>query len=92
MHGRLCVLYTDYLDQLNNKKAERTRQKLNWLTWSIRLAAQELMTRHPAIREKMEAGKDKIQLEPSTAFNLEFEIENLMNELLHSSDFTAKDK
>ena len=85
-------LYTGYLDQLQNKKEERIRQKLNWLTWSIRLAAQELMTRHPSIRQKMEACKNKILLEPSTAFNIEFEIENLMNELLHSSDSTAKDK
>ena len=81
-----------YLDRQQSKNEDRIRQKLNWLTWSIRLTAQELMTRHPTIRQKMDAGKDKIQLEPSIAFNIEFEIENLMYELLHSTDSTAKYK
>jgi len=83
-------LYIAYLDQQQTKKQDRVRQKLNWLTWSIRLTAQELMTRHPAIQQKMEAGKNEIKLEPSTAFNIEFEIENLMHDLLHSTDSPAK--
>jgi LAO/AO transport system kinase len=83
-------LYIAYLDQQQTKKQDRVRQKLNWLTWSIRLTAQELMTRHPSIKQKMDAGKDKIQLEPSAVFNIEFEIETLMNDLLHASNTPAK--
>ncbi len=79
-------LYITYLDRLQTKKQERIRQKLNWLNWSIRLTAQEILVNHPAVKRKMETANDKIQLVPSTAFNLEFEIENLMSDLLHSSN------
>lgn len=85
-------LYIAYLDQQQTKQQDRIRQKLNWLTWTIRLKAQELLTRHPRVKQKMDDGKNKIQLEPSSAFNIEFEIENLMHDLLHSSNPTAKPK
>lgn len=85
-------LYMAYLDQQLTKKEDRIRQKLNWLDWSIRLTAQELMTRHPLIRQKMEAGQQQIQSEPTSAFRIEFEIEKLMTDIFHSSESPAKPK
>jgi len=85
-------LYMAYLDQQNTKSEDRVLQKLNWLNWSVRLTAQELMTRHPLIRAKMNASEDKIQQAPSSAFTIEFEVEKLMNELLPSSNSTAKNE
>jgi LAO/AO transport system kinase len=85
-------LYIAYLDQQLTKREDRIRQKLKWLDWSIRLAAQELMTRHPVIRQKMEAGQRQIQTEPTSAFSVEFEIEKLMTDLFHSSESPDKPK
>jgi LAO/AO transport system kinase len=76
-------LYMMYISQLNTKNEDRVRQKLNWLNWSIRLTAQELMTRHPLVQNKLEAGKDLIRQNSSSAFTIEYEIENLMRDLLH---------
>lgn len=82
--------YIKYLEQLKTKKQDRIRQKLNWLDWSIRLTAQDLLTRHPVIRQKMESGQQQIQSEPSSVFAIEYDIEKLMTDLFHSSDPTVK--
>ncbi len=76
-------LYITYLEQQKTKRQDRIRQKLNWLDWSIRLTAQDLLTRHPVIRQKMEAGQQQIQSVPSSAFAIEFEIEKLMTDLFY---------
>jgi len=82
--------YIKYLDLRQTKKEDRIRQKSNWLDWSIRLTAQELMTRHALINQKMEAGQSKIRQEPTSVFTIEFEIEKLMTELFHSSNTSTK--
>jgi LAO/AO transport system kinase len=82
--------YIAYLEQQKTKRQDRVRQKLNWLDWSIRLTAQELVTRHSQVRQKMEAGQKRIQSEPSTAFTVEFEIEKLMTDLFHSTESSVK--
>jgi len=82
--------YIKYLDQRQTKKQDRIRQKSNWLDWSIRLSAQELMTRHALINQKMEAGQSKIRQEPTSVFTIEFEIEKLMTDLFHSSNPSTK--
>jgi LAO/AO transport system kinase len=83
-------LYIAYLEQQKTKREDRIRQKLKWLDWSIRLTAQELMTRHPVVRQKMEAGQDQIQSEPTSVFSIEFEIEKLMTDLFHSTESPVK--
>jgi LAO/AO transport system kinase len=79
-------LYTQYLDQRNLRKEDRTRQKTKWLDWSLNLTAQELLLLHPLIRQKIDSGKNDLIIEPGNAFTIEYEIENLMRTIIQQPD------
>ena len=85
----LC-LYLEYLKQQPDRAEQRAGQMLKWLTWSLRITAQKLITDHPQIKEKMEAGLAIVSHDPGSAFTIENQIEDLMNELISSTSSLEK--
>lgn len=84
------LLYKEYLTLRPERPNDRANQKLKWLSWSLSLTARQLLTEHPLIKQKIEAGEASVMMDPASAFTIENQIENLMNELIHNSSFTEK--
>ncbi len=64
----------------------RSEQKKKWLSWSLRLTAQELLMHHPMVRQQIADATNGIAQAPGSAFRSEWMIENLMKELIHTND------
>lgn len=82
-------LYKEHLDQQSAIRARRRDQREKWLTWSLQHTAQDLVMNHPLIREKLQSGVAQLSTTSTSVFQLEYEIENLMRELIFSSPSTT---
>ncbi len=82
-------LYLEYLASNETIRGSRIRQKLNWLQWSLSVAAQHMLMYHPSISQQMENGNLSIQTKPDSAFQVAYEIENHMQALLHPSSINS---
>jgi LAO/AO transport system kinase len=60
----------------------RARQQEHWLQWSVGMTAQKMIMEHPAIKQQLE---EAVQSKRST-YRTEYEIESLMQALIHSTD------
>jgi LAO/AO transport system kinase len=84
------LLYNEYLTFKPERAKDRANQKLKWLSWSLSLTAQQLLTQHPLVKAKIEAGEAAVLQNPASAFTIENQIENLMNELIQNTSSKEK--
>jgi LAO/AO transport system kinase len=78
-------LYLDSRLKTNEIGADRSSQSQFWLSWSLSMTAHSLLMNHPRIQQKLKEGSEKIINDKTSVFSMEFEIEELMKELISTS-------
>jgi len=75
-------LYIDTRLETNQKDIERNRQNQFWLSWSLGITAHQLLINHPVVQQKLNERLTLIENHGITIFKAEFEIEEVMKELI----------
>ncbi len=74
--------YTNTRIENNQLVDERKGQNKFWLSWSLGIAAHQLLMNHPAVNQKLTEGLLNIEQHHKSMFRAEFEIENMMRDLI----------
>jgi LAO/AO transport system kinase len=64
---------------------EKKQQKMYWLTWSLGITAHELLMNHPVVLDKLKGARMEMTENEISLFRTEFEIENVMKDIINSS-------
>ena len=76
--------YQRNLMQSGRWSAERNKQKLAWLHWSLGMTAHELFMNHPVIRNKMERAIHDVSETVAPLYKTAYQIESAMAALIQS--------
>ncbi|HZV71685.1 MAG TPA: methylmalonyl Co-A mutase-associated GTPase MeaB [Saprospiraceae bacterium] len=75
-------LYMDTRLNTNQTENNRNHQYHFWLSWSLGITANQLMINHPLVRQKLSAQLANHDNRSNPIFKAEYEIEELMKELI----------
>ncbi|MEP6648195.1 MAG: methylmalonyl Co-A mutase-associated GTPase MeaB [Saprospiraceae bacterium] len=84
--------YMETTLKTSQREIQRNKQNQFWLSWSIGLAANQLLTNHPSVREKLAGIKTVNENRPMPIFKAEYEIEEMMKELIVPSTWNNNPK
>ncbi len=69
-----------------SQEENRNRQNAYWIQWSLAQTAQQLLMKNPEVNQKLAEGLHNIEARNFSVFRTEFEIEQMMKEIITSPD------